>query len=69
MDRTLQIIGIPTSAASYAPGQEQAPAALRAAGLAEALRGHGLTAVDHGDDPPVWRWRPDHDDPGVGGQP
>lgn len=63
MTRTIEIIGIPTSAASYAPGQEQAPVALRAAGLAHALRSRGLDVVDSEDDPPVWRWRPDQQDP------
>lgn len=62
MNRTIEIIGIPTSAASYAPGQEKAPAALRAAGLVEGLRAAGYAVVDRKDDPPVWRWRPDATD-------
>lgn len=62
MQQTIEIIGVPTSSASYAPGQEKAPAALRAVGLAETLRSRGFDVVDHDDDPPVWRWRPDPTD-------
>ena len=54
----LGVIGVPSSAGAYAPGQEQAPRALRAAGLLGALSAVGIDAVDHGDTP-VWRWRPD----------
>jgi arginase len=52
------VIGVPTSAGAFAPGQEQAPAALRAAGLPAALREAGVEVVDRGDRE-VWRWRPD----------
>jgi arginase len=52
------VIGVPTSAGAFAPGQEKAPAALRAVGLLGALRGTGLEVVDRGDRE-VWRWRPD----------
>jgi arginase len=52
------VIGVPTSAGAFAPGQEQAPAALRAAGLLAALQ----DADDHGDREP-FRWRPDRDHP------
>lgn len=55
--RALAVLGNPNSAASYAAGQEQAPRALRAAGLVEALSA-GRTVVDHGD-LPVQAWRPD----------
>lgn len=58
MARPLAIIGVPTSAGAFAPGQEQAPRALRAAGLVERLERAGLQVTDYGDDP-VWRWRPD----------
>lgn len=60
MARLLGVIGVPTSAGAFAPGQEQAPAALRAAGLLEALRGAGADVRDHGDRG-VWRWRPDRE--------
>jgi arginase len=57
---TLGVIGVPTSAAAFAPGQEQAPGALRAAGLLQSLRAAGAEVDDHGDRE-VWRWRPDRD--------
>ncbi len=60
MGRTLGLIGVPTSAGAFAPGQEQAPRALRDVGLVEALRGAGVVVHDHGDRP-VWRWRPDRE--------
>ena len=56
----LGVIGVPTSAGAFAPGQEQAPAALRAAGLLDALRERGADVRDHGDRE-VWRWRPDRE--------
>jgi arginase len=52
------LLGVPSSAAAHGPGQEQAPAALRRAGLAERLSAAGLRIVDYGD-LPVVRWRPD----------
>jgi arginase len=55
---TLALIGTPSSAGAYAPGQEQAPAALRAAGLV-ALLGD----VDDRGDSEVWRWRADTSEP------
>jgi arginase len=56
------VIGVPTSAGAFAPGQEQAPAALRRAGLLDVLRGAGADVRDHGDREP-WRWRLDHASP------
>jgi arginase len=58
----LKILGVPTSAGAFAPGQEHAPAALREAGLEAALRGRGVEVDDLGDSP-LWRWRPDRDRP------
>jgi arginase len=58
----LGVIGVPTSAGAFAPGQEQAPAALRGAGLLDALRERGADVRDHGDREP-WRWRPDPTSP------
>ncbi|TDE13079.1 arginase family protein [Jiangella asiatica] len=52
---TVGLLGVPSSVAAHWPGQEQAPAALRAAGLSDLLRGAGLEVVDHGDRP-VRRW-------------
>jgi arginase len=57
--RRLAIIGAPTSAGSYAPGQELAPSALRAAGLIDAL---GAGVRDAGDGP-FQRWAPDRASP------
>ena len=58
MAKQLGVIGAPSSAGAYAPGQEKAPRALREAGLLEGLVAVGIDVVDHGDSP-VWRWRPD----------
>ncbi|MGH3040644.1 MAG: arginase family protein, partial [Gaiellaceae bacterium] len=60
MSRSVRVIGVPTSAGAFAPGQEQAPAALRAAGLIEALEQAGLVVQDDGDRA-TWRWRPDRE--------
>jgi arginase len=60
--RPLGVIGVPSSAGAYAPGQEKAPRALRDAGLLAGLRSAGLTVVDHGD-AETWRWRPDRSRP------
>ncbi|HKR98305.1 MAG TPA: arginase family protein, partial [Candidatus Dormibacteraeota bacterium] len=51
-------IGTPSSAGAYAPGQEKAPAALRAAGLVSLLG----DVEDRGDSE-LWRWRPDPSEP------
>ncbi len=64
MSRPLAIIGAPSSAGAFAPGQEQAPAALRRAGLIAGLCGLGRAARDRGD-LPLYRWRPDRDHPSV----
>ena len=58
----LGVIGVPTSAGAFAPGQEQAPRALREAGLLELLTNSGIEVRDHGDRE-VWRWRPDRGRP------
>jgi arginase len=62
MTRTIGIVGVPSSAGAYAPGQELAPSALRAAGLVDRLGRYGVRVVDHGDSA-VWRWRPDRGRP------
>lgn len=60
--KQVSIVGVPSSAASYAAGQDLAPAALRDAGLVEALAESGLTVNDAGD-LPHQVWRPDRDHP------
>ena len=62
--RRIGLIGVPTSAGAFAPGQEQAPAALRAAGLVQALEGAGAEVHDRGDCE-TWAWRPDRSSPGA----
>lgn len=54
----ISIIGVPSSAGSYAAGQEQAPTVLRSAGLIDALIAAGLEVHDQGD-LPLQIWRPD----------
>jgi arginase len=63
MSRRVALIGVPTSAGAFAPGQEQAPAALREAGLVAALEAAGLEVEDLGDRAEIWRWRPDREEP------
>ncbi len=58
----LALIGVPTSAGAFAPGQECAPGALRDAGLLELLEDAGIDVRDRGDRQ-VWRWRPDRENP------
>ena len=60
--RRLDIIGAPTSAGAYAPGQERAPEAFRAAGLPARLRERGIAVNDRGD-VPGFRWRVDRANP------
>ena len=42
VSRRIGVIGVPTSAGAFAPGQENAPRALREAGLVERLHDRGL---------------------------
>jgi arginase len=58
----LTIIGAPSSAGAYAPGQEKAPAVFRRQGLIESLRRAGVDVTDAGD-VPGFRWRPDPERP------
>ena len=57
----LSIVGVPSSAGSYAAGQDQAPRALRAAGLVEALTTAGVAIHDAGD-LTQQVWAPDRQD-------
>jgi arginase len=61
-DASLSLIGVPSSAGAYAPGQEKAPGALRDAGLVQLLRERGVAVDDLGDSPRR-RWRPDRSRP------
>ena len=56
------LLGAPTSAAAMSAGREGAPAALRAAGLADRLRSIGYDVSDLGDDPPQI-YKPDDESP------
>jgi arginase len=55
-------VGVPSSAASYAAGQDLAPAALRSAGLLARLAAVGLEVRDEGD-LPHQAWKPDREHP------
>lgn len=56
------MLGVPSSAASYAAGQDLAPAALRSAGLPARLIAAGLEVRDEGD-LPHQVWKPDREHP------
>ncbi len=56
--RVLSMIGAPSSAGAYGPGQEHAPVAFRKHGLERALTASGRRIVDRGDGPLVG-WQPD----------
>jgi arginase len=58
----ISVVGVPSSAASYAAGQDLAPAALRSAGLLEQLAASGLEVHDDGD-LPHQPWSPDREHP------
>src|SRR5579859_8250012 len=62
MRRRISLIGAPSSAGSFAPGQECAPAAIRAADLAATLERAGHDVADLGDTR-LFRWRPDRTHP------
>lgn len=62
MSNHLALIGAPTSAGAYAPGQEKAPEAFRRHGLVPALERTGWQVTDLADIP-HFRWRPDPDNP------
>ena len=62
MPKRLAIVGAPSSAGAYAPGQEKAPAALRATGLLDLLSERGISVDDRGD-VSGFRWRVDKANP------
>lgn len=59
---TINVLGYPSSAAAYCVGVEEAPSALRDAGLTSALEAAGHRVHDAGD-LTVRRWRPDRERP------
>jgi arginase len=62
MLRRLVVVGAPSSAGSYAPGQEAAPRVLRELGLIGRLADGGREVTDAGDGP-FQVWAPDRDNP------
>ena len=60
--RPLSVIGAPSSAGAYGPGQELAPSTFRRHGLVDALRDAGLDVTDRGDCQLVG-WKPDTANP------
>jgi arginase len=60
--RRISIVGVPSSAGSYAAGQDLAPQALRSAGLIDALTAAGVDVHDDGD-LPTQIWSPDREHP------
>ncbi len=58
----IALLGAPTSAAAMSLGHEDAPAALREAGLVDRLRAVGYEVADLGDDPPQL-FKPDEESP------
>lgn len=62
MPRDLVVVGAPTSAGSYAPGQEAAAGVLRELGLIDQLQAAGRR-VRAGGDGPVQVWAPDRHRP------
>jgi arginase len=62
MKRRAALIGAPTSAGAYAPGQEKAPAAFRTYGLLDGIGRAGWDVRDAGD-VAGFRWRSDPQNP------
>lgn len=58
MKNTLHLIGAPTSAGAYGPGQEKTPDALREAGLVAMLEAEGVSVLDKGN-VSHFRWKVD----------
>jgi arginase len=56
--KPLTVIGVPSGAGACGVGQDQAPSALRAAGLIDRLGAAGFDVTDLGDSP-IMPWRPD----------
>lgn len=65
MSRTCQILGVPVQSGASQPGCLMGPAALRTAGLPEALRALGWTITDLGDAAPLEQAMIDHPNPAL----
>jgi arginase len=61
-DMRLTIIGVPTSAGAYSPGQEKAPDALRRSGLIKLLEANNVKVTDK-NNIPGFRWKADKENP------
>jgi arginase len=57
-NKSITLIGAPTSAGGYGPGQEKAPDALRRSGLIEFLQNNKVDVIDKGN-VTGFRWEPD----------
>jgi arginase len=60
--KRLSVIGVPSSAGAYAPGQEKAPDALRSCGLLRFLQDLNVIVNDKGN-VPGFRWKVDRQNP------
>ena len=60
--KNIVLLGSATSAAALRPGHERAPAALRAAGIADRLKSAGFGVSDHGDTA-TYVFQPDEEHP------
>lgn len=63
-ERPLSVIGAPSSAGAYGPGQERAPMTFRQYGLLDALQAAGVEVVDRGDGSRA-DWKSDGASPGA----
>ena len=57
-NRSITLIGVPTSAGGYGPGQEKTPDALRRSGLIKFLHNHKVDVIDKGN-VAGFRWEAD----------
>jgi arginase len=62
MSREVVVLGVPSAAGACGLGQDEAPRALREAGLVSGLRAASTEVTDLGDSPPR-PWRPDRANP------
>lgn len=60
--KALSVIGAPSSAGAYGPGQERTPTVFREHGLMSELEARGIDVIDHGDGDTT-HWRADAENP------